>query len=586
MKGASLRTRLYTIVILGLILTAILLSAVHLMRFQNVYRDALSERALTIARNLREIAYQNLQSVTLDSLSGMTEYLDTAVKSNDGIAYAYLTDKTGLILYHNNSAQAGKKPDPSIYGSIQPNSPKDYQTNVVAGRYYESIVPIVHENDVVGFTHVGYDRALVDDKISEMALQSIAVLALVLLALSYPLYLLLSSNVVKPLAGLTDTATQIAAGDLEQNVAVTRHDEIGVLAKAINEMTTRLREMLHKEKEERALLDTTVGKLVDYMDLVGQGDLSARLDIDAGAIDPDDPLAVLGHNLNDMAASLQATIMQVQQAAIDLSSGSAEIMAATTQQAAGASEQSAAIAQTATTVDEVKTIAEQAAMRSQEVGGAAQRTVEVSRAGHQAVRETIDSMNQIKEQVQGIAEGILVLAEQTQQIGAIISTVNEIASQSNILALNASIEAARAGEAGKGFAVVAVEVRNLATQSRQATEQVKGILSEIQKATNAAVMATEEGTKRVDRGMELAAQTQQAIDQLAGVINESAQAAVQVVAGSRQQLSGIEQISLAMSNINQATLLSLASTRQAEKAAQDLNKLASHLTQVVAEYRL
>ncbi len=586
MKGVSLRTRLYTIVILGLILTAILLSAVHLMRFQNVYRDALSERALTIARHLREAVHQNLQSAALDSLPGMTEYLDTTVKSNDGLAYAYITDKTGLILYHNNSAQAEKKLDPSTYGSALPDRPKDYQANITVGRYYEAIVPIVQEKDVIGFTHVGYDRALVDNKISEMALQSIAVLALVLLVLSYPLYLLLSSSVVKPLASLTDTAAQIAAGDLEQSVAVTRHDEIGVLAKAINEMTTRLRDMLQKEKEERALLDTTVGKLVDYMELVGRGDLSARLDIEASATDTDDPLAVLGRNLNDMAASLQATIMQVQQAAIDLSSGSAEIMAATTQQAAGASEQSAAIAQTATTVDEVKTIAEQAAMRSQEVGGAAQRTVEVSRAGHQAVRETIDSMNQIKEQVQGIAEGILVLAEQTQQIGAIISTVNEIASQSNILALNASIEAARAGEAGKGFAVVAVEVRNLATQSQQATEQIKAILSQIQKATNAAVMATEEGTKRVDRGMELAAQTQQAIDQLAGVINESAQAAVQVVAGSRQQLSGIEQISLAMSNINQATLQSLASTRQAEKAAQDLNKLASHLTQLVAEYRL
>jgi methyl-accepting chemotaxis protein len=284
--------------------------------------------------------------------------------------------------------------------------------------------------------------------------------------------------------------------------------------------------------------------------------------------------------------SLQRLVLQIRDAANNLNSASAEILAATTQQASGASEQSAAISQTTTTVDEVKTIAEQASVRAQEVAGAAQRTVEVSRSGQKAVQDTIGSMGQIKERVEGIAENILALSEQTQQIGEIIASVNDIASQSNILALNASIEAARAGEHGKGFAVVAVEVRNLAEQSKQATTQVKTILSEIQRATNATVMATEEGTKRVDAGVALVAQTRQAIEQLSGVINESAQAATQMVAGGRQQVSGVEQIALAMRNINQATMQSLASTRQAEKSAQSLNELARSLTQTVAQYKL
>ena len=120
--------------------------------------------------------------------------------------------------------------------------------------------------------------------------------------------------------------------------------------------------------------------------------------------------------------------------------------------------------------------------------------------------------------VESIAENIVALSEQTQQIGEIITTVNDIAAQSNILALNASVEAARAGEYGKGFAVVAVEVRNLAEQSRQATAQVKAILSDIQKATNATVMATEEGTKQVEDGAQLAMKAGEAIEQLAEVI--------------------------------------------------------------------
>lgn len=203
-----------------------------------------------------------------------------------------------------------------------------------------------------------------------------------------------------------------------------------------------------------------------------------------------------------------------------------------------------------------------------------------------AVQETIGSMAQIKARVGSIAENILALSEQTQQIGEIIATVNDIASQSNMLALNAAVEAARAGEHGKGFAIVAAEVRNLAEQSRQATAQVRTILSDIQNGINATVMATEEGAKVVDEGLKLASQTGGVIEQLADVIDEAAQASMQMKAGGQQQTSGVEQIATAMQSINQATQQNLAGTRQAEKAAQDLNALAHRLTETVEQYEL
>jgi methyl-accepting chemotaxis protein len=393
-------------------------------------------------------------------------------------------------------------------------------------------------------------------------------------------------SVAKPLEELAGVARSVADGNLVVRAEVSSEDEIGMLANAFNQMVFQLRDMLRSEQEQREYQQAVVEEYVDYMSEVTLGNLSARLDMYEDGSTEDDPLVELGYKLNETVASLQRMIGRMHDAADNLNAASTEILSATSLQASGAGNQSAAIAQTTTTVDELKTIVEQSVLRAQEVASASQRTSEVSRAGWQAVEKTIDSIAQTRTRVEGIAENILALSEQTQQIGEIIDTVNDISAQSNILALNASVEAARAGEYGKGFAVVAVEVRNLAEQSQQATARVRAILSDIQKATNATVMATEEGTKQVEEGMALAAQSGEAIEQLAEAIEGAAQAATQMVAGGRQQAAGVEQVAAAMQSINQAMLQSLASTRQSEEAAQELNDLARSLTEMVAQYQV
>jgi len=396
-------------------------------------------------------------------------------------------------------------------------------------------------------------------------------------------------GIVSPIMNLAGASERISAGDFSTPIEVTLQNEIGQLQSAFASMTQHLRQMLETERQQRERLQTTIARYMAFVAKGATGNLSERLTIeDDGNSDSGemDPLIALGHSLNETAAALQYMISQIREEAGNLSAASVEILAATTQQASGSSEQSAAVAETTTTVEEVKAIAEQAVARAQEVANAAQRTMSVSQSGREAVHNSIESMAQIKARVEGIAENILALSEQTQQIGEITATVSDIAAQSNMLALNASVEAARAGEHGKGFAVVAAEVRNLAEQSRQATIQVKAILSDIQNGINATVMATEEGTKVVEDGERLMTKTSDVIDQLGRVIDESAQAAAQVVAGGQQQSSGIEQIALAMQNINQAMVQSMASTRQTEKAAQDLNELATRLHEMVKQYQL
>ena len=269
-----------------------------------------------------------------------------------------------------------------------------------------------------------------------------------------------------------------------------------------------------------------------------------------------------------------------------VASASAEILAATTQVASGAAETATAVSQTTTTVEEVKQTAQVSSQKAKYVAESAQKAAQVSQAGKRAVDETIEGMRRIREQMESIAESIVRLSEQSQAIAEIIATVNDLAEQSNLLAVNAAIEAAKAGEQGKGFAVVAQEVKSLAEQSKQATAQVRAILNDIQKATSATVMATEQGSKAVAAGVKQSTDAGESIRVLTESIAEAAQAATQIAASSQQQLVGMDQVALAMENIKQASTQNVASTRQTETAAQSLHELGQKLKQLVERYKV
>ena len=271
----------------------------------------------------------------------------------------------------------------------------------------------------------------------------------------------------------------------------------------------------------------------------------------------------------------------LREAMIALASASSEIVAATAQQAAGTAEGATAVQQTSTTADEVKQTAQVSAQKARAVAEAAQRTAQVSQNGQRAVEESIKGSKEAKTRMETLAERILTLSEQAQAIGDIVTTVNDLAEQSNLLAVNAAIEAAKAGEAGRGFAVVAGEVKNLAEQSKQATARVRGILNEIHRATQGAVMAAEQGVKASETGETTAQQAGDSIRLLAESLTESAQAAQQILASAQQQVIGMDQMTLAMQNIKQASTQNMAATRQVEESAHDLNELARRLTALV-----
>ncbi|MBI4956644.1 MAG: methyl-accepting chemotaxis protein [Myxococcales bacterium] len=291
------------------------------------------------------------------------------------------------------------------------------------------------------------------------------------------------------------------------------------------------------------------------------------------------------HDLSDIDGLAEKTrlLKMFKGATAQLTPVVSQLLATASEQNASLSQQSAAVSQTSSTLKEINHAAQQAAEHAQSVIDLAERAEAVALEGVGAMEESIKAASATREKVTGIAESVVQLSEQASRIGDIVATVNELAEQTNMLALNASIEAAKAGEFGKGFAVVAAEMRKLAEHSKRSTTQIRGILGEIQKVIRSVVKTTEDGSRKVEEGVQLATTASARVAKLTGTISDSSQAAKQIAVAARQQSIGIDQVASAMGNIAQATGDSVVGTKQLETAARELRSLAESMGSIAKD---
>lgn len=349
------------------------------------------------------------------------------------------------------------------------------------------------------------------------------IIGAVAIALAIAISILLTLSITRPLGLGVNMANKIASGDLTVNLSTNkRRDEIGVLLQSFEQMAINLREQTREILEGVNVLSTSVS----------------------------------------------------------------EISTTVTQFASSAQETASSVVETTTTMEELRQTARVSSEKANYVSESSQKAVNISDEGKKATEATVEEIKLIREQMESVAGSIVRLSEQSQTIGDIITTVNDIADQSNLLAVNASIEATKAGEQGKGFTVVAQEVKSLAEQSKQATAQVRTILNDIQKAISAAVMSTEQGSKAVESGVKKSDQAGESIRAISNSVREAAQAAIQIAASSQQQMMGIDQVASAMENIKLATTQNLEGSRQLETASTNLNELGQKLKQLIERYKV
>lgn len=299
-----------------------------------------------------------------------------------------------------------------------------------------------------------------------------------------------------------------------------------------------------------------------------------------------DEIGVLAHSFAGMVTSLKVITSELNDAVNNLNKFSNKIFQNTAELASSSTETVAAITETTATVEEVRQTSYLSNKKAKEVAERSQQSFDISAAGQESTRSTIEGIKRFGTHMNSISDNILKLSERSRLIGEIIAAVNDIAEQSNLLAVNASIEAARAGEQGKGFAVVAQEIRNLAEQSKQSTSQVRLILQDIQNFVNSAVLSTEQASKALEDGIKTANQAGEVITELAKSIELAFDASLQITSSNQQQQIGMDQIAMAMENIRTVSALNADSTKEVEISTNELLGLGDNLSGQIKKFKI
>ncbi len=313
----------------------------------------------------------------------------------------------------------------------------------------------------------------------------------------------------------------------------------------------------------------------------GEGDLTKRVPVEG-----DDEIARLGGYFNEFIEKLQKMIKKVAHVTDKVASASVELSATAEEISKGTENLTSRASQTAAAVEEMNATVGQVAQNSGKAASLAQDTVKTAQEGGAVVSSTISGMQHLSEAVSNSATIIAELGRSSDQIGEIVRTIEDIADQTNLLALNAAIEAARAGEQGRGFAVVADEVRKLAERTTKATKEIGDMIRQIQHDTRGAVDSMQQGTQKVTAGVDLVNKTGEALTKIVQMVSESADMIRQIAVASEEQSVATQQIASDIENVAKVTKDSSSGAHESAKASQDLSQLAVELQGIVGGFKV
>jgi twitching motility protein PilJ len=358
---------------------------------------------------------------------------------------------------------------------------------------------------------------------------------------------------------------------------------LGLLLKSIRSVkedarAARLAVQAQREESERN--QAAILRLLDEIAGLGQGDLTATATV------TEDITGAIADSVNIAVESLRGLVIAINQSSVQMDSAARQTQALAQHLAKSSGSQSKQIAAATESIGAMATSIEEVSGNAERASDVARHSVDVAHKGGKAVRRTIEGMNGIREAIQETSKRIKRLGESSQEIGGIVELINDLAEQTNILALNASIQASMAGEAGRGFAVVADEVQRLAERAANATKQIDVIVRTIQADTNGAVVSMERSTADVVGGAQLAENAGAALEEIEQVSNQIASLVQNISASARNQSQSSQSVARNMQVLREISSQTADSTSHTSEAVAKLALLSASLRKSVAGFRL
>jgi methyl-accepting chemotaxis protein len=398
--------------------------------------------------------------------------------------------------------------------------------------------------------------------------------------------IIFAQRITRPVNALMAGAERVGRGDLSQLVPVTSRDEIGQMTITFNESIVRLRGLVQtetdrdEERRKREDLQQNIIKFLDTVVEIGKGDLTRRGEVTW------DVLGNVVDAINLMVEEIATVVGDVRQAALRVTAGSQDTIKITGELAMAAQAQSRDASSVTRSVADAMVSVRQVAESADQSAKAARQVLQAASKGGEAVRNSLASMQQIRSEVQTISKKIKSLGDRSLEISEIVNTIQDIAAQTHLLALNASIEAAGAGEAGLRFSVVADEVRKLAERATQATRDIGTLIKGVQTETQEAVVAMESGTHEVESGYEVSLKAEAALQEIGKISQTSSELAAEISRGSQQQVRGAEAMAGAVQAIAGAAVKTEEGVQQSRRNVEQLAHLAEELTVKLSRFKL